>query len=203
MGIKSLEGKTLGPGVVDRDRSPVNSPVTLAVACAKGAGYPWAPFQKTMPDGSTGDAAFLDVTEKDEATGTHRRTVTWRFDHEGEVTFRPIPAVEKVGYAEFWRRLHDDAWCAAHPDHPIAYLAAAQRHFAALQHKLQATEPHPVYGWPLGRHVRIRLHAGTHTDPRTGQQVATLDTLTLPLDVWQDEVKRKAEIARYLKNRRQ
>ena len=196
MSIKALEGKTLGPAVIDQDRAPLTSPVTLAVACAKGAGYAWAPFEKQLPDGSTGHAAFLDLTEQGEG-GQNRRTVYWRFDHDSTVTFRPIAATEKIPFSEFWRRLHDNDWCERNPEHPIAYLAGAQRHHEAITHKLQATDPHPVYGPPLGRHVRITVGKRSYQGG-DGRMVDEKQTITMPLAIWQDPEKRKAEIARYL-----
>ena len=86
-----------------------------------------------------GDKPFLDTIE--EVDGEPRRTTTWSVDGGGELVFRPGFPEERIDFAEFRRRFEDEAWCAANPDHPIAYLRAFADAHAELRDQLRGRKP--------------------------------------------------------------
>ena len=107
---------------------PLRSRDTALVAAALVSGAKFA-----------GDKPLLDTIE--EIDGEPKRAVTWSLDGAGELAFRPSFPAETIDFAEFRRRFEDDAWCAANPDHPIAYLRALADTLADLHSQLRGRKP--------------------------------------------------------------
>jgi len=53
-----------------------------------------------------------------------KRSVTWIWNGNQKVRFRPNFPEEEITVAEFRRRFEDLEWVAKNPDHPISYMRA-------------------------------------------------------------------------------
>lgn len=99
------------------DEDPLGSWRTRVAAAALASGA------ELLPDG------FLHVAmpESDPVQGAEppplRHRVTWQW-YAKTIRFDPIPQAEEITLAELERRFADLDWCAANPNHPIAYMRA-------------------------------------------------------------------------------
>ena len=82
-------------------------------------------------------AADAETPEALEAS----RSVTWQWDAKRCATFKPIPAEETIGLAEFERRFNSLEWCHANPDHPIAYMRVFLEKSRDGMDKLRSIQP--------------------------------------------------------------
>lgn len=120
-------GKSIEPDVIKRgdsvafwksDENPVTALLTRCAAAAFACGF------DLLTPKCYQHHVLVDENTPDDEGESPRRSVTWIWDGKETVTFRPIPAEEKITILEFRRRFEDLAWVQANPDHPISYMRA-------------------------------------------------------------------------------
>lgn len=81
--------------ILDQDRDPLDSPVTLLVMLLHAVGFRWYGTEKEMPDGSKAVTPFLDTTMlfKD---GKTRRKIVWNLiaDDVREIGGDPVSIIQ-------------------------------------------------------------------------------------------------------------
>ena len=108
------------------DNTALQSPNTHLVSALLTCGAKLAP------------KGFLETVE--EVEGKMRPQSVWLME-EGDITFGPV-AAETISVNEARRRWQDLEWCAAHPDHPIAYLRFNRDNTNRMRDVLTKKRPH-------------------------------------------------------------
>jgi hypothetical protein len=86
--LEAIKGK--GRVAIVDHRSPLVSPITLLVMCAKAAGFEWWGAQKTAENGQRVTTAFLDTLYKHSDGGATRRVV-WTLCADDRVDIGGVP----------------------------------------------------------------------------------------------------------------
>jgi len=121
------EGTTIAV-VRDTDTAPTKSRNTLLVAATLASGGIFAT-----------ENAFSDTVEN--LPEGPKRTCTWLMDGALKMRFEPIPEAEEITFGEFKKRYESQEWCEANPNHPIAYMRAADEHHRRLVDKIKTLKP--------------------------------------------------------------
>jgi hypothetical protein len=94
------------------------------------------------------------------------RSVRYSMDAKCRAKFLlPGGGSEVIGLPEFLKRIEDEAWCKAHPDHPIAYMSALLHALRGLTNSLIDAEWAPLLQFPSidGRILRLPQNASPET----------------------------------------
>jgi hypothetical protein len=125
----------------------INSKNTVAVAAASVCG-----------------AKVLEYTRTVEDTPSGPQNVSSFAIEEGYFEFRPDFAAENVSTGELLRRLRDEDWQRANPDHPIAYMAQALDTYKRLTRAIR--DAAPMLRIPRGRGYLLLNVRGNREEQR-------------------------------------
>lgn len=119
--------KETATGASDREhrRDIIGSKNTVAVAAAGASGLRIEEYQRAIEDVPNHGPQSVCV---------------WKLE-DGYVEFRPDFAAEQVSTAEFLRRMRDEKWQRANPEHPISYMAAAVEAYKRLVRTVHDSAP--------------------------------------------------------------
>jgi len=99
-----------------------------------------------------------------------KRSFCWVFDPESKA---PV-AGELITLKELSRRWHDDAWLAAHDDHPIAYMQAMWSQMLGLRADLKGRKSDIRFEKKVEDAEGVHLHVAVITDGMTPEEKADI-----------------------------